>query len=79
MVARLERVYRTTVAELLPVARAEVASWRPGRARAFTVELARREGATVRAAVGRDRDRAWHQLVAFLETTALGERVAEAR
>ncbi len=77
--ARIEQVYRTTVAELLPVARAEVASWRPTRARAFTVELARREGATVRAAVGRDRDRAWHQLITLLETTALGEQVAEAR
>lgn len=77
--ARIEQVYRTTVAELLPVARAEVASWRPGRARTFTVELARREGATVRAAVGRDRDRAWHELIAFLETTALGPQVAVAR
>lgn len=77
--ARIEQVYRTTVAELLPMARAEVASWRPGRARVFTVELARREGATVRAAAGGDRDRAWHQLIAFLETTALGERVAAAR
>lgn len=77
--ARIEATYRAAVAELLPAARAEVASWPAGRARAFKVELARREGATVRAAVGRDRDRAWHQLVAFLETTALGERVAEAR
>lgn len=77
--ARIEATYRAAVAELLPAARAEVASWPAGRARAFKIELARREGATVRAAVGRDRDRAWHQLVAFLETTALGERVAEAR
>lgn len=76
---RLEDTFRTTVAELLPLARAEVATWRPRQARAFAVELARRETATVRAAAGRDRERAWHQLIVFLETTALGERVAVAR
>lgn len=76
---RIEEQFRDTVAELLPAARAEVATWRPAQARAFKVELAKREGATVRAAPGRDRDRAWHALIAFLETTALGERVAVAR
>lgn len=77
--ARLEARYRTTVAELLPVARAEVEGWKPARARAFKVELARREGATVRAPAGRARDRAWHELISFLELAALGERVADAR
>jgi predicted anti-sigma-YlaC factor YlaD len=75
---RLEQEFRSTAAELLPLARAEVAGWRPRQARAFAVELARREGATVRAPAGRDRERAWHQLITFLETTALGERVAVA-
>jgi predicted anti-sigma-YlaC factor YlaD len=76
---RIEAELRTAVAELLPLARAEVATWRPAQARAFAVELARRESATVRAAAGRDRERAWHDLIGFLETTALGERVAAVR
>ena len=76
---RLEQRFRTAAAELLPMARAEVATWKPARARAFQVELARREGRAVRAAPGRDRDRAWHQLIALLETTTLGERVATIR
>jgi Putative zinc-finger len=76
---RIEDTYRKAVAELLPLARAEVATWPAGRARAFTVELARREGLTVRAQVGRDRDRAWHELIALLERTTLGERVADVR
>lgn len=77
--ARLEQQFRTTAAELLPLARAEVATWKPRHAKAFAVELARRESATVQAAAGRDRERAWHELIAFLEDAALGERVAVVR
>lgn len=71
--ARIDARFRTTTAELLPLARAEL----QGAARArFNREVAALEAKVVRAAAGAARDRAWHDLLGFLERAALGERLA---
>lgn len=72
-VARIDARFRTTTAELLPLARAE----QHGAARArFDRDVAALEAKVVRAAAGAARDRAWHDLLGFLERAALGERLA---
>lgn len=71
-----EARFRTAAAELLTLARGEAATWPTSRARRFTREVERREKAVLTAAVGLDRDRAWHDLIAYLERAALGEPVA---
>ncbi len=72
-VARLEEVFRTTTAELLPLARAEQ---RGAAVQRFDRDVAALEAAVVRAPAGKARDQAWHALVSFLERSALGEAAA---
>lgn len=76
--ARVEERFRKTAAELLALARAEVANGPDADARAFALEVERRQKAVLAAARGRDRDRAWHALLAYLEDVVMGERVAMA-
>ncbi|MBL8626192.1 MAG: zf-HC2 domain-containing protein [Myxococcales bacterium] len=68
--------FRQVVSELLPLARAEVATWAPRRAQAFAHDLERREQAVLVASPGHVRERAWHDLTSYLERVALGEQVA---
>ena len=67
---RVEARFRTTAADLLPLARAE---HRGAGLRRFDREVAALEAAVVRAPAGKARDRAWHTLLGFLERAALGE------
>ncbi len=76
LAADSERRFRAAAAELLTLARGEAAAWPTSRARRFTREVERREKAVLAAAAGGDRDRAWHELIAYLERAALGEPVA---
>ena len=76
--ARVDEKFRTTAAELLALARTEIAHAPAAAARQFDAEVARREKAVLAAAPGRARDRAWHALTSYLETVALGERLAMA-
>ncbi|MEZ4402107.1 MAG: zf-HC2 domain-containing protein [Kofleriaceae bacterium] len=69
---------RQVTTELLALARPEAATWGAGRAARFDREVERRERAILAAAPGAARARAWHDLTAFLERTALGEQVASA-
>lgn len=70
--ARIDARFRDTAAELLPLARAEL----HGAARTrFDREVAALEARVVRAAAGAARDRAWHALIRYLESAALGEPV----
>ena len=68
--------FRQVVSELLPLARAEVATWSARRAQAFAHDLERREQAVLVASPGHVRERAWHDLTSYLERVALGEQVA---
>lgn len=68
--ARLEERWRVTTAELLPLARGEL---RGTARRRFDREVAALQAQVLRTPAGRDRDRAWHALVMFLERAALGE------
>jgi hypothetical protein len=68
--ARLEARMRDTVAELLPLARVEQ---RGGARRQFDRAVAALEAAVVRAPAGKARERAWHDLLGYLERAALGE------
>ncbi|MBK9031815.1 MAG: zf-HC2 domain-containing protein [Myxococcales bacterium] len=71
-----EARFRKVAAELLAMARTEVASWPAARARHFAHEVERRERAVLTSDPGLGRDRAWHELTAYLERVALGEQVA---
>ena len=71
-----EARFRRVTADLLVLARAEVAGWPGERARHFAHELERRERAVLTADPGVGRDRAWHDLTAYLERVALGEQLA---
>lgn len=73
---RAEDKFRAAAADLLELARAEIAHAPPARARQFALEVARREKAVLAAPRGRARERAWHALTGYLEDVALGERIA---
>jgi anti-sigma factor RsiW len=73
---RVEERFRATAAELLTLARAEIARAPAVQARKFNLEVASREKAVLNAAPGRARDRAWHALTAYLEQVVLGDLVA---
>ena len=73
---RVEDKFRAAAADLLTLARAEIAHASAAQAQRFSLEVARREQAVLAATPGRDRDRAWHALTAYLESVVLGERVA---
>ncbi len=73
---RVEDKFRAAAADLLTLARAEIAHASAAQAQQFSLEVARREQAVLAATPGRDRDRAWHALTAYLESVVLGERIA---
>lgn len=68
--ARIDDKFRRTAAELIPIARAEQ---RGAALRKFDREVATLEAAVVSADAGKARERAWHDLLSFLERSALGE------
>jgi|GEM_PF-3142963 len=73
---RIDDKFRDTAADLLELARGEIAHASPGQARQFALEVARHEKAVLYAPAGRERERAWHVLTAYLETVAIGDRLA---
>lgn len=67
---RIDARFRDTAADLLTLARGEL----HGAARTrFDRDVATLESRVVRAAAGAARDRAWHDLIRYLERAALGE------